>query len=231
MCCKFLQDGNFRIIKNIKNTKQNKMKKIQLLGAIALVMIFTACSQKKEANESSGAKDGTDVLAPDAPVGDASLYSATFIVNNKTYTFSEVGAVGFQKQNSITLNATGGAEGETLIFTIVLKNIREGQQKFSELGNSVAFTNDEANYSNAYKADCTDEDAVTDGKIIITKLIDYTPEKDGRLEGNIEGQLSITRPVQEYPCGNGKSSNRKTELVSVKGSFVARYINTKEVPL
>jgi hypothetical protein len=202
------------------------MKKIKRLAAIALVIIFTACSQNKETNEGSKAKDSSDDPAPEA-----SAYSATFTVNNKTYTFSEVGAVGFQKQNSITLNATSGADGETLILTIVLKNIREGQQKFSEPGNSVGFTNDEENYSNAYKADCTDEDAVTDGTITITKLIDYTPEKDGRLEGNFEGQLSVTRSVPEYPCGNGKSSNRKTELVSVKGNFIAGYINTKEVPL
>jgi hypothetical protein len=204
------------------------MKKIKLLGAIAFIMLFTACSQKKEANESGGAKDGTNVLAPDAPVIDTSSYSAMFTVNGKTYTFSEVGAVGFEKDNSITLNATSGAEGETLLFTIVLKNIKEGQQKFSDAGISVAFTNAEASYSNTYKADCTDANAVTDGTITISKLIDYTPQKDGRLEGNFEGQLSVTRSVLEYPCGNGKLSNHKTELVNVKGNFVSGYIKLKK---
>ncbi|MBC7935039.1 MAG: hypothetical protein H7Y86_06735 [Rhizobacter sp.] len=202
------------------------MGKIKCVVAVVFIILSTACSPNKKASEAEEAKDDAGASTPQA-----SASSAIFTINGKTSTFRDVGAVGYQKENSITLNGTSGAEGETLLFTIVLKNIKEARQKFSEAGNSVAFTNAEANYSNSYKEDCTGKESFTDGTITITKLVDYTPEKDGTLEGNFEGQLSVTRSVSEYPCGNGKSSNSKTELVNVKGNFVAGYMNTKEVPL
>jgi hypothetical protein len=141
-----------------------------------------------------------------------------------------VGAIGYKKENSITINAHSNAAGETIFFTFVFKDISEGQKKFDAPGTTIEFTTSET-YSNRYKADCTDEEKFTSGTITITRLIDYSPEKDGRVEGNFEGQLSVKRAVAPYPCGNGRSANSKTALVTVKGSFAGAYINTKEVPL
>jgi hypothetical protein len=201
------------------------MKKIKWLGAVAFVILMAACAQNKASNEGSRAKDEADTSTPEP-----STSSATFTINGKTFTCSEVGAVGYQKDNSIIINANSGADGETIAFTFELKGIKEGTQKFSAPGNAISFTTIDT-YFSKYKSDCTDEDAVTEGTINITKLINYTPEKEGRLEGNFEGQLAVTRPVADYPCSNGKTANRKTELVTVKGNFAAGYINTKEVPL
>jgi hypothetical protein len=203
-----------------------QLKKWLGLGSLSLLLL-TGCSDNKKTAETEEAKDDAQVSAPDA----VSSSMATLTLGDKTYTFKEVGAIGYQKENSITVNATHGGDDDNAMFTLVIKTIKEGQEKFRAPGNAVQFTGAEGTFSNTYKDDCSGEDLISDGTISVTKLTDYATEKEGRLEGSFEGELAVTRPVPDYPCANGKTSNRKTELVKVKGSFKAGYINTKEVPL
>jgi hypothetical protein len=201
------------------------MKKIKWPAAVVFMLLITCCNESKK---DTGPVEENKTAEAEEPKQTES--SATFTVNNKQYACVEVGAVAYKKDNTIVITGRSGAEGETVFFSFTIKDISEGQKKFSAAGSIVEFTAGE-NYTNNYKADCTGENKVTDGTLTVTKLTDYTPEKNGRVEGNFEGQLAITRPVAPYPCGNGQPANSKTEIVTVKGNFTGEYINTKEVPL
>jgi len=202
------------------------MKKIKWLIAVAFIMFITGCNQnKKEPGAVSEENKPVEAAEPDQKKS-----FATFTINNKQFNCDEVGAVAYKKDNTIVISGKSGADGETIFFSFTLKDISEGQKKFNSAGNHIEFTTAE-NYNNGYKADCSGDSAFTEGIVTITKLIDYTPEKDGRVEGNFEGQLSVTRQVAPYPCANGHSANSKTEMVTVKGNFTGGYINTKDVPL
>ncbi len=192
---------------------------------MAFVLLLTNCAQNTKEPD-AGVEENK--AADEAPIQKTS--TAVFTLNNQKYTCDEVGAVGDKKENSITINAHSNAADETIFFSFVLKGITEGQKNFDAPGTSIEFTATET-CTNRYQADCTNEEKFTTGTITITKLIDYSPEKDGRVEGNFEGQLSVKRAVTPYPCSNGVSANTKTVLVAVKGSFSGAYINTKEVPL
>lgn len=220
MYCRFLQDGSFKDYKNI-----TKMKKIKWSAAVAFTLLFTCCNESKKDPETVEENKTTATEEP-AQIKSA----ATFTVNNKQYACVEVGAVADKKDNTIVITGRSGAEGETVFFSFTVNGIGEGQKKFNAAGSMIEFIAGET-YVNSYKADCTGENTVTDGTVTITKLTDYTTEKEGRVEGNFEGQLAVTRPVAPYPCSNGHSANSKTEIVTVKGNFSGGYINTKDVPL
>jgi len=202
------------------------MKKIKWLVAVAFAVPITCCNQNKK--NTAAVSEDNKLTAVEEPVPITS--SATFTINNKKFTCGEVGAVAYKKDNSIVISGKSSAEGESIFFSFTLKEIGEGQKKFNTAGNVIEFTTTET-FTNNYKDDCTGENTLTNGMITITKLVDYTAEKDGRVEGNFEGQLSITRPVAPYPCANGRTANNKTELVTIKGNFEGGYINTKDVPL
>jgi hypothetical protein len=215
-----LQVGSFKDNKNI-----TKMKKIKWPAAVAFTLLFTCCNESKKAPETV---EENTTAATEAPAQITS--AATFTVNNKQYACVEVGAVADKKENTIVITGRSGAEGETVFFSFTVNGIGEGQKKFNAAGSTIEFTAGET-YVNSYKENCTGENVVTAGTLTITKLVDYTPEKEGRVEGNFEGQLAVTRPVAPYPCSNGHSANSKTEIVTVKGNFSGGYINTKDVPL
>jgi hypothetical protein len=154
------------------------MKKIKWPAALAFTLLFTCCNENKK--DAAVVEESTTTTTA-APVQIAS--AATFTVNNKQYACVEVGAVAYKKENSIVITGRSGAEGETVFFSFTVKGIGEGQKKFNAAGSMIEFTAGET-YTSSYKEDCTGERKVTDGSLIITKLTDYTPEKDGRVEGN-----------------------------------------------
>lgn len=202
-----------------------KINQIKWTAAAAVILLFTSCNESK--NKSVVVEErSTEATAAVLQI----VSSATFTVNNKHYTCVEVSAVADKQGNTVVISGRSGAEGETVFFSFTVNGIGEGQKKFNAAGSIIEFTAGET-YTNNYKEDCNGEKMVTDGNLTITKLTDYTPEKNGRIDGNFEGQLAITRPVASYPCGNGNSANSKTEIVTVKGNFTGEYINTKDVPL
>ena len=201
------------------------MKKIKWPAAVVFMLLFACCNQSKK---DTGPVEENKTAEKEEPKQTES--SATFTINNKQYACVEVGVVADKKENTIVITGRSGAEGETVFFSFTVNGIGEGQKKFNAAGSTIEFTAGET-YVNSYKENCTGENVVTAGTLTITKLVDYTPEKDGRVEGNFEGQLAITRPVTPYPCSNGHSANSKTEIVTVKGNFAGGYINTKDVPL
>jgi hypothetical protein len=204
------------------------MKKLIVILSITFLGVLFSCSERKN---SSGTADDTAIAADTEATEDSTFEqksTATFIINGKTYTCNEVGALVYNDDNVLIINASKSGAEETVFFSFSIKNSGKGQQKFNATTTKIDFTTPESNFSNIYKPDCSDKETYTEGTITITLLEDYTNETEGKIEANFEGQVAHNLPVDSYPCGDGKSSNSKAEVVTVKGTLVGSFINANK---
>jgi hypothetical protein len=204
------------------------MKKLMVMVSITFFGVFFSCSERKN---SSATADDIAVTADTEATEDLTSEqnsTATFTINGKTYTCDEVGALVYNDDNLLVINATKGSVEEIISFSFSLKNNGKGQQKFNATTTQISFTTPESTFSNIYTPNCSDKETYTEGAITITLLEDYTNEKAGKIEASFEGQVARNLPVDSYPCGNGKSSNSKVEVVTVKGTLVGSFINANK---
>jgi hypothetical protein len=200
------------------------MKKLTVILSITFFEVLFSCSERK--NSSSTVDDiafNADTEATEDLTSEQKS-TANFTVNGKPYTCSEVSAIGYEADNSLEITGTKGASEENTIIAFQLKKIGKGQQKFSTTGTRIEFTTPEATYTNTYTPDCADKEIYTEGTITIASLVNSANNEYGKIEASFEGQLARNQPVDTYPCGNGKTSISKAEVVTVKGTLVGNYL-------
>lgn len=204
------------------------MKNLAFILSITLSINFFSCSENKNRTDTDNLTEGSDDSESAQDTTSEQKSTATFTINGTSYTCDEVRALVYNDQNVLLINAVKNGVEEIISFSFSLKNTGKGQQKFNEASTQILFSTPESTFTNTYKPDCSDIETHTEGTITITLLEDYTNEKEGKIEANFEGQVATTRQVDSYPCGNGKSSISKTEVVTVKGTLVGSYINANK---